>query len=104
MRSNTDGMNNIRKGLEPMAESITLVGGKSDETSGNLTLRSDELPDRLRKESLTSMQLLHRSGNQLMSSMETDGLVATEVVELAKALASTVQVQVNLLKAMKEFK
>lgn len=71
-------------------------------------LQSERSLQSLSSAGLTSIQQLHKSGNLLTKSMtrvvesESD-FIATEVVELAKALAETVQTQANLLKVLKEF-
>lgn len=69
--------------------------------------KSDESQGILQREGLTAMQQLKASGTHLLDSMDivkkNPEFTAMEVVELAKALATTVQTQANLFKALKDF-
>lgn len=86
-----------------------LTGNKENGTESVIQgMQLERSLQTLRTEGLTSLQQLHKSGNLLTGSMEKIAnsekeFCATEVVELAKALATTVQVQANLLKVLKEF-
>lgn len=66
-------------------------------------------PESLQRVGLTSLQQLNRSGNILLESMQKsvnargEEFNIMEVVECAKALATTVQTQSNLVKVLKEF-
>ena len=72
---------------------------------------STELQPEWQTEALTSMKLLQKSGNILIESMDKlkdsqdkPDYTVMELVEVAKALAGTVQTQANLLKVFKGFK
>jgi hypothetical protein len=78
----------------------TVPAANNSELPANQTLQSGALPERLEQESLTSLQLLHRSANCLMTAMHGT-TSARDLVSIATALASTVQVQVNLVKALR---
>lgn len=89
---------------EVMKETLSsFAGGK---TSAIQPVSLDDSGTRLQMAGLDSMSLLQRSGNKLMEMIDdsVNNCRVDAAIHAANALSSTVQVQVNMLKAMNDFR
>lgn len=98
-----NGIGGMRMYAQLQTESTKLPTGQCSASGGTQVSQvppSAERQGSLEQAGLTSLQLLLKSGNVLLSTMQKSD-DPKQIVELAHALAATVQTQANLYKVMK---